>query len=44
MVEEMNAAGANLAEESGRLSDLLAQFRMQEGNPQQNGSYRRYAA
>lgn len=28
MVEEMNAAGAGLAEESGRLSELLAQFQM----------------
>jgi methyl-accepting chemotaxis protein len=28
MVEEMNAAGASLSEESGRLSQLLAQFEM----------------
>lgn len=28
MVEEMNAAGATLSEESGRLSELLAQFEL----------------
>ena len=44
MVEEMNAAGANLAEESGRLSDLLAQFRRHDGNSHNNVQQRRYAA
>jgi methyl-accepting chemotaxis protein len=28
MVEEMNAAGAGLAQESVKLSDLLSQFRV----------------
>ncbi|WP_313618362.1 methyl-accepting chemotaxis protein [Agrobacterium sp.] len=44
MVEEMNAAGAHLAQESDRLSDLLAQFRMHEGNGRNNGNHRRHAA
>lgn len=44
MVEEMNAAGAHLAQESDRLSDLLAQFRMNDGNARSSGHHRRYAA
>ncbi|WP_117193186.1 methyl-accepting chemotaxis protein [Rhizobium terrae] len=42
MVEEMNAAGAGLAEESGRLSELLARFQMRRaaGEP----GFRRRAA
>ncbi len=31
MVEEMNAAGMGLAEESGRLAELLARFRVAAG-------------
>jgi methyl-accepting chemotaxis protein len=46
MVEEMNAAGAGLAEESARLSELLAQFEMgaAEGHRQAFGRTRWSAA
>lgn len=35
MVEEMNAAGAGLAQESMRLSDLLSQFEVEQGQRSQ---------
>ncbi|HWU63974.1 MAG TPA: methyl-accepting chemotaxis protein [Ensifer sp.] len=34
MVEEMNAAGAGLAQESGKLTELLGQFRTADGRKQ----------
>ncbi len=42
MVEEMNAAGAGLADESARLSSLLSRFEMREAAPV--GHYRSRAA
>ena len=42
MVEEMNAAGTGLADESGRLTQLLAQFKMRQATSEL--VYPRYAA
>ncbi|MDQ0136763.1 methyl-accepting chemotaxis protein [Neorhizobium galegae] len=39
MVEEMNAAGASLAQESGRLSELLARFETSRNNVRDQRSF-----
>jgi methyl-accepting chemotaxis protein len=39
MVEEMNAAGATLAQESSRLSELLARFEVSRNNGRDQRSF-----